>query len=146
MKAIEAITKASALRQNMFSDEQKYDWLMSFEGEVAELMCKGVKTDSTQASENDVYKANGKYYVYRGSEWVELLDKAYPDMETELLMTYPHDYIYVLYLIAMIDYYNKETEQYQNDVTVFEDAKKKAFASFRRNNLPPSRESGFKVM
>lgn len=116
MKATEAIVKADGLRPNKFSDEQKYDWLMNFEGEVAEV------------TGNSVPK------------------KTFPGMEHGLLMAYPHDNIYPLYLACVIDYYNQETDLYQNDTVIFEEAKRKAFSHFRRNNVPQTSGDGFKVM
>ena len=116
MKAIDAIVKAHELRPNRFLDEQKYDWLMDFEGEVAGVIGNGVP------------------------------EKKFPDMGHELLMAYPHDNIYPLYLACVIDYYNQETDLYQNDTVIFEEAKRKAFAQFRRNNIPKTSGDGFKVM
>lgn len=111
-----AIVKANSLRPNTFSDEQKSDWLMVLEGQVAEMMQKPLPT------------------------------KDYPDvLKNTLLMPYPYDNIYPLYLAAIIDFYNQELTLYQNDSVVFEEAKRDAFAWYRRNNMPSS-EGNWKSM
>jgi hypothetical protein len=58
--------------------------------------------------------------------------------ERELLMSTPHEDIYVKYLVAMIDYYNGEGELYANDITIFNDAYAKARAWWIRHNRPKS--------
>ena len=124
----EVITRADILRPNKLPEEQKYDAVMKLEAQVAELMCKGTN-------------------VYRGSEWVEFLERNYPDGKTaELLMPYPNDDIYVLYLTAIIDFYNQELDKYQNDSVIFEERKQAAFAHIRRENEPTGSGTGFKVM
>ena len=110
-----AIAKANKLRPNTFTDEQKYNWLMVLEAQAAEMMEK------------------------------ETPKNTFSDMNIELLMPYPYDNIYPLYLAAIIDYYNQETALYQNDSVIFEEAKRDAFAWYRRNNMPKS-SSGWKVM
>ena len=59
--------------------------------------------------------------------------------DAELLMPAPHDGIYELYLVSMIDYYHQETEQYENDRTVFNTALAEAKAWWRRHHRPASR-------
>ena len=117
MTITEAITKANAIRPNKMPDEQKYDAVMKLEGQVAELM----------AQEQPI--------------------RNYPDGKANtLLMPYPNDNIYVLYLAAIIDYYNQELDKYQNDSVIFEEAKQKAFSKYRRENVPNEYSDGFKVM
>ena len=59
--------------------------------------------------------------------------------ETELLMPAPHDGIYALYLVSMIDFYNGETDLYENDRTIFNAALVEAKAWWRRHHRPASR-------
>lgn len=115
MKVNAAIVQADKLRPNTFTDEQKYNWLMVLEAQVAEMMEK------------------------------ETPKNTFPGMNIELIMPYPYDNIYPLYLAAMIDYYNQETALYQNDSVIFEEAKRDAFAWYRRNNVPKPSEN-WKVM
>ncbi len=79
--------------------------------------------------------------------WLFTLDSDIADMmEQEVKNTFPHDRelllpesdcdVYVKYLVAMIDYFNREVELYQNDLTLFNEAFDKACARYRRNNRP----------
>lgn len=90
MKISEAIARADELRPNAIPDRHKADWLYKLDGELCELM-----------------------YIE------EAQDYQWPEEDTELLMPYPHDDIYPLYLMAMIDNANEETALYQNDMTMF---------------------------
>ena len=58
--------------------------------------------------------------------------------DRELLMTEPHEDIYVRYLMAMIDHYNGEYEMYTNDIVVFKDAYDEAVGWWRRHHRPKS--------
>lgn len=66
---------------------------------------------------------------------VDLPENVWPE-DRELLMPSPHDELYVLYLAAQIDYYNREIKQYANDMAVFNEAFNAACAWWRRNNCP----------
>jgi len=65
--------------------------------------------------------------------------------DSELLMEYPYDNIYELYLSAKIDYANEEFSLYANDMVIYNDALGKAQAWYRRNNKPTN-ETVWKVM
>ena len=60
-------------------------------------------------------------------------ENKWPD-DAELLMPYPYDNVYELYLTAMLDYYNMDTELYGNDMALFTAAFNEAKAFWRRNN------------
>ena len=46
---------------------------------------------------------------------------AYPDdMDKELLIPFPFDNVYELYLESMIDFYNREYANYNNSAAMFE--------------------------
>ena len=53
-----------------------------------------------------------------------------------LLMPFPYDNIYTLYVAAMIDYYQQETDLYENDMTMFNQALTEAKAWYRRSHRP----------
>lgn len=102
MKVKEAIKKADFLRPNAIDEELKAEWLVKFDGEMAEMMAV------------DVPELN----------WPE---------DQELLMPYPKDDIYPLYLMARIDLANEETALYQNDMIVANQAISEAKAWWYRN-------------
>ncbi len=60
--------------------------------------------------------------------------------DASLAMPAPHDVVYELYLCAMIDFANQETDLYANDMAVFNAAVSEAQAWWRRHHRPrPSR-------
>ena len=100
-----------------------------------------VKADNLRMNAlDDEQKARWLYEL--DCEIAEMMGKEIPEWkfpcERELLMGAPHEDIYVKYLVAMIDYYNGEGELYANDITIFNDAMKKARAWWIRNNRPAS--------
>ena len=102
MTVKESIKRADALRPNAIDEEMKAEWLVRFDGEIAELM--GIDAPKLQ--------------------WPE---------DQELLMPYPKDEIYPLYLMARIDLANEETALYQNDMIVANQAITEAKAWWYRN-------------
>lgn len=106
MKLKEAIRKADALRPNTIEDEQKVKWIVELEGEIAEI--QRVEQEWDGWAEND----------------------------PELLMPYPKDEIYVLYLMAKIDFANEEMELYADDSVLANERITEAKAWWVRNNEP----------
>ena len=104
MTVKQAIRKADELRPNAIPDETKAALLFGLEGELAEMM-------ETEAPEN-----------------------TWPEEDYELMMPYPHDEMYYLYLMAMIDNANEETALYQNDMAVAQQAINESRAWWWRNN------------
>lgn len=100
------ISKADELRMNTISDEQKAEWVMGLDKEIAERMGT----------------------AYRVHDW--------PAGDGELLLPSPYDRVYVLYLCSQIDYYNNETALYGNDKAVYDESLSEALAWWRRENCP----------
>ena len=71
-----------------------------------------------------------------GTLRVDVQPDPFPE-DAELWMPFPHDNVYVLYLVAMIDYYNQETNLYANDYQMYNAALDEAKAWWNRNNRPP---------
>jgi hypothetical protein len=115
MKVSEAIAQANDLRDNTLTDAQKAAWLYNLDGEVSEIVGQDAPVNS------------------------------WPETDAELLMPAPHDDIYPLYLVAMIDYYNQESTLYLNDMQVFNTAMNTARAWWRRTHKP-ERSEYWKVM
>ena len=89
-KAIEIIDK---LRPNAYDEETKFGWINDLDGKVKKLV---------------IQEENPTPYVYPD------------DLDKELLIPYPFDELYSLYLESMIDYSNREYTNYNNSVTMFE--------------------------
>ena len=58
--------------------------------------------------------------------------------ERELLLPEMHADVYVKYLVAMLDFYNGENDQYANDSAIFEHAFDEACSWWIRNHRPAS--------
>lgn len=65
---------------------------------------------------------------------VELPENTFPK-DMELLMPYPHDNIYYLYLCAKIDLTMEDTQSYVNDQVVADSAIVDAKSWWRRHNI-----------
>lgn len=95
-KVREVFERVDEARPNAFSETLKMMWLNSLEGRLA--------ADVFLMSIQDIRQ----------------LTLRYPDdMDTELLVTPPHDDIYDLWLYAKIDFENGEYTKYQNDMMMF---------------------------
>lgn len=107
MKYSEAIDRANELRPNAILDARKAEWLYFYDAENAEIM------GQTQERLN------------------------WPDTDPDLMMPAPYDYIYPLYLMAMIDNAQEESDLYMNDMTIANQALMEARAAWRRNHRTP---------
>lgn len=65
--------------------------------------------------------------------------------DTELLMPYPHDDIYLYYLMAMIDYAMQEMATYELDFVMANSKLDEAKKAYARQNYTPSNKN-WKVM
>lgn len=54
--------------------------------------------------------------------------------DCDLLLEHPSDYVYPLYLCPMIDFYNQDTQLYQLDAAVANNAVSDVKARYRRTN------------
>lgn len=79
------------VKPNAYTDEDKYKWINQLEG----LVCM------------QVMDANAPEYSMP------------EDADTPLLVGHPFDDIYELYVSAMIDYHNREYNNYNNAVLLF---------------------------
>lgn len=80
------------VKPNVFTDEDKYSWINRLEGMVS-LEVHGM-------DEPVVYEIP-------------------KDADTELLIKAPFDDVYALYVASMIDFYNKEYNNYNNSTLMF---------------------------
>lgn len=69
----------------------------------------------------------------------ELPENTFPN-DMELLMPYPHDNIYYLFLCAKIDFAMEDTESYVNDMAAANQAIDEAKKWWRRHNIKKSRQ------
>lgn len=110
MKLLEAIYNADNIRPNAIPNERKAAWIYELEGDFAEMMGVPVPVNSFNEAPDDV----------------------------ELLMPYPKDRCYELYVAAMIDHENQDMKLYNKDITLANAARDDACAWWRRNHRPDS--------
>lgn len=118
MKLRRAIANADSARPNLISEEQKVRWIYEVEAEFAELMGKKLPDN----------------------RWMESVD------DIELLVPFPYDNVYELYLCAMIDNFHQESAAYANDLVVANAALDAAKAYWIRHNRPVCDNTHWKVM
>lgn len=92
----EIIERVDETKPNSFQEKIKLAWISELEGKIAAdvfLMC---------------------------IDDIRQLQYTYPDdMDSEPLVTYPHEEIYVYWLEAKIDYANGEYNKYQNSMEMY---------------------------
>lgn len=109
----EAINRADEFRPNSVPYETKRSWLHAFEADIAEMMEVDCPT------------------------WGS--DNTYSDFA--LLVKHPKDYIYPLWLLPMIDLWNQDTQLYQMDVIVANNALNDIKGYYARNKNKLSEDS-----
>ncbi|MBQ6698393.1 MAG: hypothetical protein IJN09_05065, partial [Oscillospiraceae bacterium] len=87
------IARVDAVKINTYTAEEKARWLIELEGRIF----------------REILRSFGEYPV-----------SEYPaDGERELITPSPYDTVYDYYLFAMIDFHNRETENYNNSIDAF---------------------------
>ena len=105
MKLGEAISQADAMRPNAIDEVTKARWVLGLESELAETWgCRFPE-------EEDIH-----------------------DPEYELIVPFPKDEVYPLYLCAMIDNAQEETTLYANDASIANQALTDVKAWYRRTH------------
>ncbi len=112
----EAIMAADDMRPNVYDEEQKTKWLEELDGKISQEVM-GNKTVPE--------------YEYSR------------DGETELLVSKPHEDIYPLYLVAMIDFNNNEWEFLTNSLNMF-NQRYEIYAKWYIRNHMPKNSGGFR--
>ena len=92
----EIIARVDEKRPNSFSAELKMAWIASLDGKIA--------ADVMLWSIDDIRQLE---YRYPG------------DLDSQPLVTYPHQDIYDYWLAALIDQENGEYDRYQNDMVMY---------------------------
>lgn len=88
------IEYVDGVKPNVYTDDDKYTWINKLEGII-----------STE--------------VHDMAEPVNYDMPA--DADKELLVPSPYDEVYALYIFAMIDFHNREYNNYNNSATMFSD-------------------------
>ena len=121
------IEKIDRLKPNSYSEEDKMGWINELDGMVKRLVFQWddeYKCAGMPAHCKDLFVWSMEQNITE-EEYNDLIEKAKPyeypkDMNKELLIPFPFDDTYALYLEAKIDYYNREYGNYNNSAMMFE--------------------------
>lgn len=103
------IEMTDRLKPNAYGEEIKTAWISQLDGMVQRLV---MQRD-------------------------DIVEYSYPeDMNKELLIPFPFDDVYALYLVAKIDLRNNEIDNYNNSITVFNSAFEDFKKAYIRENMP----------
>ena len=119
MKIIEAINRIDALKHNTYSQPDKVSWLSRVDS-----MVKRHIIDTHEGAEECTFTG------YDGNT----------DLQTELLAPAPYDEMYLLWMEAMIDYYNGEYGKYNNAAERFNESYESYKSDYNRTHMPKGKK------
>jgi hypothetical protein len=122
MTIIEAIGIVNTLKPNSYTELDKIGWLSEIEGMI--------KTEIIDTHEG------GEKYEFNGYN-------KETNTETSLLISEPHDDIYIKWLEAKIDYNNAEYAKYNNSMIAFNNAYSTFERYYNRHHMPIQRKLKF---
>lgn len=102
----EVIEYVDGIKPNVYAYEDKYRWMSTLDGLVAR------EVHQEEAEPYDISKGG----------------------DVTLLVPHPYDDIYSLYVSAMIDFHNREYEEYNNTVLLFKERLDQYKVWYIRNN------------
>lgn len=114
MKVKDAIEKTNQLKSNAYSEEDMSVWL-------SELENYAIESIFNRATGEDREKVSYSYEE---------------DGEKELMIPDPYSEIYIYYLAAKIDLWNKELDSYNNNTSMYNAAYASFASKYRRDHLP----------
>lgn len=104
------------IKPNVYQDEDKYQWIARVDGQIS--------IDVFQQEEPTTYELPR-------------------DADKELLVPAPYDDLYAYYVMAMIDFHNREYSNYNNTVLMFSERLEDYKAWYIRQN-PAGRARNFR--
>ena len=120
-----ALDMANAMKPNMMDRELKIAFLTEIEQLIhQEVIMKHVHTEEQ--------KTMPEYTVET-------------DPGTQLVIPQPYDMVYVYWLMSKIDLQNLETDKYNNDRALFENAYDTMCDWYTRNNMPLTADTQFRL-
>ena len=119
MKIMEALYRIDEVKPNSYSQSEKIKWLSSLDGivkrEIIDTHEDGVDTE------------------FKGYD----VDT---DLDTDMLVPFPYDDIYLRYLEMQIDYANGEYGKYNNSITMYNTAYLAFEKYYNRTHLPKAKD------
>lgn len=139
----EAIDKADALQPNAYTLSQKTTWLSQLDNQVYEevlLMAKRNYKPDTMIEKKIENGIEVEVEVENPRRLIPAFDFTPYDettpLDTPLLIDDLYAGCYIDYLISKYNLYNRESETYNNSVTVFNSIYQTYVNWYRRNNEP----------
>ena len=114
MKIIEAIQKVDVLKPNNYSQEDKIKWLSTLDGIIKKEII-----DTHEGADEVVFNGYDS-----------------DSLDTELIIPFPYDDIYIKWLEAQIDYSNSEIGKYNNSMAMFNSAYGTYERYYNRTHMP----------
>ena len=122
MTIIEAINKVDVLKPNSYTQTEKVKWLSNLDGVI--------KSEIIDTHEG------GEDIVFNGYEDTT-------PVETEMLVPYPYDDLYIKWLESQIDYNNAEYQKYNNSTTAYNNAYSAFERYYNRQHMPKQTKMKF---
>ncbi len=98
MTIADAILEIGRIKPHQFADETLIRWLSDLDGRVAQDILRGSEAEPAAG----------------------VLPYKTADRLTVLLIPFPHEDVYIKWLMAQIDYANADFERYNNSMTMFQ--------------------------
>lgn len=115
MTIIEALNKIDVIKPNNYTQAEKIKWLSNLDGIIkAEII--------------DTHEG-GDSITFNGYDYDVAVD-------TEMLVPYPYDDLYIKWLESQIDYHNAEYGKYNNSVVAYNSAYSAFERYYNRHNKP----------
>lgn len=149
------VYRAGLVRPDVYPEEAKAHWLLELDGKLkGEVIlthkltpgrkCTGKAVLCPECMSNEGLEYNKHLDMSRckcGWDNSPKIPAHYPDgMDMELLVKAPYDNLYDLYIAAQVDLYNRENDNYNDSVTLYERARHEWQRKYHQTHLPVSIE------
>lgn len=105
------IEHVDQVKPNVYRTEEKFQWLCDLDGIIKRVV---------------MHESDGVHYAFP------------EDLDTQLVVPYPWEGIYALYLEAQIDLHNKDYEDYNNAILVYTERLEEFRRAYIREHRPES--------
>lgn len=147
----EIIQRVGLVRPDVYPDESKAHWLCELDGKLKrEVILRHKLTPGYKYRGAAVLCPN--CMTEEGLEYNPHLDmsrcscgwdngpkvpETFPeDGDMELLVKAPYDNLYDLYIMAQVDFHNRENDNYNDSVTLYEQARKEWQRRYHQEHFP----------
>ena len=101
------IEHIDSTKPNAYGETEKYQWIARLEGMIIREVLEPPEPELNEAGE-----------LVPVEHHIPVVPD---DADRELLVPFPYDDLYALYVASMIDFYNREYQSYNNTAAVFAD-------------------------